>query len=37
MKMAEGETDAAADALVDLFDPLNPEGPFKLDLSKVYD
>ncbi len=37
MKMADGETDAAADVLVDLFDPNNPEGPFKLDLTKVYD
>jgi hypothetical protein len=30
MKMADGE-------LVDLFDPNNPEGPFKLDLTKIYD
>jgi len=37
MKMTEGETDAAADALFDLFDRNNPEGPYKLDLTTVYD
>jgi len=37
MKMAEGETDAAADKLIDLFDKNNPEGSYKLDLTMTYD
>ena len=37
MKNSEGETDAAADDIIKIFDLNTPEGPQSLDLSKVYD
>jgi len=31
------EIDAATDGNVKIFNPKNPEGPYKLDLTKSYD
>lgn len=36
-KNCGSEMDAAADSQVKLFSQKNPEGPYKLDLTRVYD
>jgi len=37
IRMAEGETDSAAEHRIKLFDREKPEGVYSLDLAKVYD
>ena len=37
IKLAEGETDSAADHRIKIFDREKPEGPYSLDLTKIYD
>ena len=37
IKNAQGETDSAADNQIQLFDAERPEGPYQLDLTKIYD
>lgn len=37
IKNAQGETNSAADNQIQLFDAERPEGPYQLDLTKIYD
>lgn len=37
IKLAEGESDSAVDFKVQIFNHEKPEGPYSLDLTKIYD